>query len=150
MSVRLCVRVLEQPPCLHAHTLRASAPHASKLPCRQQPPWHPPCVQDVELERQRQLLGSQQERDERRSAADKQALDRLKRAYAASKAADTNAGAATTVKAAAKEMKPVDICRVFEAERANLAEAAAAAAADAASARAALKQAQVRCWSCVP
>ncbi len=42
-------------------------------------------------------------------------------------------------------MKPLDICRVFEAERCNLAEAAAAAEADAAAARKALQQAQVCC-----
>ncbi|KAL4422033.1 hypothetical protein ABPG77_004849 [Micractinium sp. CCAP 211/92] len=97
---------------------------------------------DAELERHRELLRSQQERDQRRCAADQAALDRLKRAYAASKAADTPTGAAITLKAAVKEMKPLDICRVFEAERCNLAEAAAAAEADAAAARKALQQAQ--------
>lgn len=102
-------------------------------------------TQDAELDRHRELLRSQQERDERRSAADKQALDRLKRAYAASKAADTPTGAAATIKAAAKEMKALDICRVFEAERSNLAETAAAAEADVAVAWAALQQAQVGC-----
>lgn len=95
------------------------------------------------------MLQQQRDREERRAAADAEALARLKQSYAAAKAAElggTPGGAAGVLKAAAAELslKPVDILRIFEAERANLQEAAALAAADAESARAQLARAQVR------
>ena len=83
------------------------------------------------MERIRGVLSAQQEREERRQQADREALARLKQAYAASKAEDTPGGAAAVLKAASGDLKPLDILRIFEAERANLQEAAAVAVADA-------------------
>ncbi|PSC71462.1 hypothetical protein C2E20_5039 [Micractinium conductrix] len=97
---------------------------------------------EAELERMRNMLRVQAERDERRAQADREAYDRVKRAHAASKVADTPNAAEAAVRMAARDMRPIDICRLFEAERANLAEAAAAVAADAAAARAQLEIAQ--------
>jgi len=101
------------------------------------------------VERVKAVLQQQREREERRAAADGEALGRLKQSYAAAKAAErggTPGGATAVLRAATNELslKPVDILRVFEAERANLQEAAALAAADAQSARAQLARAQVR------
>ena len=95
------------------------------------------------MERIRGVLSAQQEREERRQQADREALARLKQAYAASKAEDTPGGAAAVLKAASGDLKPLDILRIFEAERANLQEAAAVAVADARAAEAQLARAQV-------
>ena len=102
-----------------------------------------PMLQDVEVERIRGVLSAQQEREERRQRADREALTRLKQAYAASKAADTPGGAAAVLRAASGDLKPLDILRIFEAERANLQEASAVASADARAAEAQLARAQV-------
>lgn len=90
------------------------------------------------------MLEAQQDREERRQQADRQAYDRLRRAYAASKAADAPGGAAAALKAAMAELhlKPLDILRIFEAERVNLQEQAAMAAADARAAEAQVARAQ--------
>lgn len=103
------------------------------------------------MERVKGLLQQQRDREERRAVSDAEALARLKQSYAAAKAAElggTPGGAAGVLKAAAAELslKPVDILRIFEAERANLQEAAALAEADAQSARAQVARAQVRSW----
>lgn len=95
------------------------------------------------MERLKQALAAQREREERRQQADREAYERLKQAHAVSKAADTPSAAAAALKAAAREMKPLDILRVFEAERAHLQEAAAVAAAEAHAAQAQLARAQV-------
>lgn len=89
------------------------------------------------------MLASQQEREERRKRADADALARVKQAHATCKAADTPSGAASLLKAACKELKPLDIVRVFEAERVNLQEQAALAAADARASQAQLARAKV-------
>ncbi|PRW56849.1 basal body [Chlorella sorokiniana] len=100
-----------------------------------------------EVERVKAVLQQQREREERRAMADAEALARLKQSYAAAKAAELGAapgGAAAVLKIATAELslKPLDIVRIFEAERADLQEAAALAAADAQSARAELSRAQ--------
>lgn len=104
-----------------------------------------PCrwVQDAEVERLKQVIAAQREREERRQRADCEAYERLKRGYAASKAESTPGGAAAALRAACRELKPLDLMRIFEAERANLQEAAAAAAAEARAAQAQLARAQV-------
>jgi hypothetical protein len=94
------------------------------------------------VERLKQALAAQRQREDRLRRADREAYDRLKRAHAASKAADTPAGAAVALKAATRELKPLDIVRIFEAERASLQEATAAAAAEARAAEAQLQRAQ--------
>ena len=100
------------------------------------------------MERVQAALQQQREREERRTAADAEALARLKQAMAASRAAElggTPGGAGGALKAAMAELslKPLDLMRIFEAERTNLQEAAALAAADAQAAQAQLARAQV-------
>lgn len=101
-------------------------------------------MQDGELARLKQALADVRERDERRQLADRSAYDRLRRGYAAAKAAETPGAAAAEMRAASRQLKPWDLMRIFEAERSNLQEAAAAAAAEAAIARAKLARAQVQ------
>lgn len=70
-----------------------------------------PSLQEAELERMRNMLRVQAERDERRAQADREAYDRVKRAHAASKVADTPNAAEAAVRMAARDMRPIDICR---------------------------------------
>lgn len=100
------------------------------------------------MERLKGMLAAHQAREERRRAADAEALSRLKQAYAASKAAEAPGAAAAALRAGMHglSLKPLDLCRIFEAERANLAEAAAVAAAEARAAEAQLERARVGGW----
>ncbi|KAL4858434.1 hypothetical protein ACK3TF_001414 [Chlorella vulgaris] len=119
--------------------LAAEARQLDALVTRHQ---HALSVQAGEVERLKQALAAQREREERRQQADREAYERLKQAHAVSKAADTPSAAAAAMKAAAREMKPLDILRVFEAERAHLQEEAAVAAAEAHASQAQLARAQ--------
>lgn len=105
-------------------------------------------MQSEELAKLRQVVADGRERDERRRLADRAAYDRLRRGFAAAKAADTPGAVAAEMRVAQGHLKPWDLVRIFEAKRTSLQQEAAAAAADAASARAQLARAQVR-WRCV-
>ena len=100
--------------------------------CWELPVWQPclalshtfltSCVQGEEVEKLKHHSTAQREREQRRARADKEAYERLKRTWAVSRAAETPSKAAAVVAAAVKELRPTDICRIFEAERANLQE----------------------------
>ncbi|GAB4819856.1 hypothetical protein N2152v2_006902 [Parachlorella kessleri] len=79
-------------------------------------------AKDGESERLQQRLAAHLDKADRRGKADKAAYERLKRAFAASKGATTPKAGTAFLAHAAKEMRPVDIVRVYEGERADLQE----------------------------
>eukprot|EP00887_Chlorella_sp_A99_P002320 scaffold10.g2320.t1 len=82
------------------------------------------------LARLQQHVAAREAREARRAAADKATYERLQRASAAGGAAGAPAAAAAAAAATVKGLRPLDICRIFETERASMAEELAVAQAE--------------------